>query len=1171
MAATSAAAAVAAGRLLCPVLKQAHQRCVSSQAAIRRTQLRASTSLAASVRSRARRQLPGVHYNGLARRPRCAQLRCMSTTEENDGAAGVATGVPAGEADEPAISELLEAVESNDDYAEQMEQWREQQKGQRIELKLGKPAPADSRLDVVYSDTVESELYAQLAQEEVDTEPPEIDYKMTVNLPETSFDLRANSTVREPEIQKWWDESGLYQRLYQNATGEVFTLHDGPPYANGSLHIGHALNKVLKDFINRYQILQGRKVRYVPGWDCHGLPIELKVLQSLKSEEKKNLTPVGIRKKAAEFAQKTVEEQKEQFKRYGILAEWDKPYLTMKPIYEAAEIGVFGKMYANGHIYRGLKPVHWSPSSRTALAEAELEYPDGHTSRSVYVAMQVEMMPEGFPEELKSEDLALAIWTTTPWTIPANAAIAINDRLKYAVVEVSSKTDDEGQVIVDTASWKSQHLIVAEDLVPALACTLRVNLEVKGVVSGSSLTGMQYRHPLFERTSSVVVGGDYITTAAGTGLVHTAPGHGQEDYITGQKYGLPLLSPVGDDGRFTEEAGPFVGKDVLSDGNAAVIDALAESGFLLKEYKYAHKYPYDWRTKKPTIFRATEQWFASVEGFRPAALAAISTVQWIPSQGENRITAMTTSRSDWCISRQRSWGVPIPAFYHKETREPLMNEVTIRHVQDIVREEGADAWWERSVAELLPEPYRSEADMYDKGMDTMDVWFDSGSSWAAVSAQRKNMNVPADLYLEGSDQHRGWFQSSLLTAVATIGVAPYKAVLTHGFVLDEAGKKMSKSLGNVVDPLLVINGGSNQKQQPAYGADCLRLWVASVDYTSDVLIGPGILKQVSESYRKYRNTLRYMLGNLNTYEPLKDKVQYEQLPRMDKYMLCRLSLLMDEVNDAYSKHQFYRLNQALQRFGIVELSNFYFDIAKDRLYTMSAASVGRRSCQTVLAAILSCMLRSLAPITPHMAEDAWQKLPFPGGQFDGQDRPTPDSIFEAGWAEVPEQWQALPQSELEFFSKLKTVRERVLKVLDLAREAKMIGASLEARVFVHVADADLLQQLKSMTSTAGGGNQVDELRYIFITSQASIVDSSDEVSAKCPEFCRTDEVEGVGAVTVGVAKAEGQKCKRCWNYSPKVGSVWEHYWLCERCLPFVTVRGRDPLMARPELQSTAAK
>lgn len=939
-------------------------------------------------------------------------------------------------------------------------------------------------------------------------------YKDTVNLPKTNFDMRANAAKREPEIQKFWQENKIYERLSENNPGELFILHDGPPYANGSLHIGHALNKILKDFINRYQLLQGRKVRYVPGWDCHGLPIELKVLQNMKSAERQNLTPLQLRQKAKEFALKAVDEQRESFKRYGVWGDWDNPYLTLKPEYEAAQIGVFGQMVLKGYIYRGLKPVHWSPSSKTALAEAELEYPEGHTSRSIYVAFPI----TGLSDAIKSQageflpDLSVAIWTTTPWTIPANLGVAVNPELSYAVVEVETS---------------SKYLIVATDSVERLSTTLGSQLTVKTTFKGKDLEHSTYRHPLFDRESPVVIGGDYVTTESGTGLVHTAPGHGQEDYMVGQRYGLPILSPVDDNGNFTEEAGQFAGLNVLGDGNQAVIDALLSAGSLLKEEPYVHKYPYDWRTKKPTIFRATEQWFASVEGFRDEALKAIASVKWIPPQGENRITPMVAERSDWCISRQRSWGVPIPVFYDEETGEPLLNEETIAHVQTIIASKGSDAWWELSVEELLPEKYRNNHRSYRKGTDTMDVWFDSGSSWAAVLEQRPELRYPSDMYLEGSDQHRGWFQSSLLTSVAVNNCAPYKTVLTHGFALDEQGRKQSKSLGNVVDPKIVIDGGKNQKEEPPYGSDVLRLWVSSVDYTSDVPLGKNILKQLADVRNKIRNTARFLLGNLHDFDPQKDAVPFEELSELDRYMLHRMTEVFNEITKAFESFQFFRFFQVVQNFCVVDLSNFYLDIAKDRLYISAPNSFRRRSCQTVLAIALENLARAIAPVLCHMAEDIWQYLPYK----------TPyKSVFESGWIQLDKQWYN-PEIAV-FWQQLRSFRTEVNKVLEQARVEKMIGSSLEAKVLLLVTDEKLRTSIKSLNTSNG----VDELRYLFITSQVELLDSPEALEGI--KYNLQSDTWGIGVV-----KAEGEKCDRCWNYSTHVGEFPQHPLLCERCVP----------------------
>jgi isoleucyl-tRNA synthetase len=938
-------------------------------------------------------------------------------------------------------------------------------------------------------------------------------YKDTVNLPQTDFDMRANASKREPEIQKFWQDEQIYEKLAQNNPKELFILHDGPPYANGSLHIGHALNKILKDIINKYKLLQGYKVRYVPGWDCHGLPIELKVLQSLKSSEKEGLTPLKLRQKAHDFALQTQKEQCEGFKRYGVWGDWENPYLTLQPEYEAAQIAVFGKMALKGYIYRGLKPVHWSPSSQTALAEAELEYPEGHTSRSVYVAFPITSVSTPVLTPFLP-NLSVAIWTTTPWTLPGNLAVALNPELNYSVVETS----------------ESNYLIVATDLVEKLADTLNRTLTIKATVKGLELEHTKYRHPLFDRESAILIGGDYVTTDSGTGLVHTAPGHGQEDYIVGQRYGLPILSPVDDKGNFTAEAGQFAGLNVLKDANEAIILALTEKGALLKEEAYQHKYPYDWRTKKPTIFRATEQWFASVEGFRELALEAIDSVRWIPATGKNRITSMVSERSDWCISRQRSWGVPIPVFYDEETNEPLLTEETINHVQAIFGVKGSNAWWELSVEELLPPSYRDNGRSYRKGMDTMDVWFDSGSSWNAVANARPELSYPADMYLEGSDQHRGWFQSSLLTSVAANGIAPYKTVLTHGFVLDEQGRKMSKSLGNVIDPNVIINGGKDQKKEPAYGVDVIRLWVSSVDYTNDVNIGQNILKQLVDIRNKIRNTARFLLGSLNDFDPVKDAVAYEDLPEIDRYMLHRISEVFTEVTAAFESFQFFRFFQTVQNFCVVDLSNFYIDIAKDRLYISDPNSFRRRSCQTVYAIALENLAKAIAPVLSHLAEDIWQFLPYKTPYL---------SVFESGWLNIDPAWNNRELADK--WAKFRQLRTEVNKVMETARNDKAIGASLEAKVLLYVPDETLQQELELFNNCDSlTGNKVDELRYLFLSSQVELVS---DISA-----IQTAEYKGESDfVSVGIVKADGEKCDRCWNYSTQVGKFADDPTICERC------------------------
>ncbi|XP_017971448.1 PREDICTED: isoleucine--tRNA ligase, chloroplastic/mitochondrial [Theobroma cacao] len=987
-------------------------------------------------------------------------------------------------------------------------------------------------------------------------------YKHTVDLPKTTFGMRANALAREPEIQKLWDDHQVFKRVVEKNDGGNFVLHDGPPYANGDLHMGHALNKILKDIINRYKLLQNYKVHFVPGWDCHGLPIELKVLQSLDQDARKDLAPLKLRAKAAKFAKATVKTQMSSFQRFGVWADWNNPYLTLDPEYEAAQIEVFGEMALKGYIYRGRKPVHWSPSTRTALAEAELEFPEGHVSRSIYALFRMVSSPstkDGLFEEF-FPDLCLAIWTTTPWTIPANAAVAVNAKLQYAVVEAKSFLEDVsisagnkkrrlGNVLKEP---KKPFFIVAYDLVPTLEAKWGIKLIIKKIFLGSDLENWRYVHPINNRECPVVIGGDYITTDSGTGLVHTAPGHGQEDYVIGLKYGLPIYSPVDDDGKFTEEAGEFSGLEVLGDGNIAVVKYLDEKMSILMEESYEHKYPYDWRSKKPTIFRATEQWFASVEGFRQAAMDAIGHVKWIPEQAENRISAMTSSRSDWCISRQRTWGLPIPVFYHVTSKEPLMNKETIDHIKSIIAQKGSDVWWYMKVEDLLPDKYCNKASEYEKGTDTMDVWFDSGSSWAAVLGKRGSLSFPADLYLEGTDQHRGWFQSSLLTSIATKGRAPYSSVITHGFVLDEKGFKMSKSLGNVTDPRTVIEGGQNHKDAPGYGADILRLWVSSVDYTGDVMIGPQILCQMSDIYRKLRGTLRYLLGNLHDWK-VESAVSYHELPMIDQHALFQLGNVVKNIREGYENYQFFKIFQIIQRFVIVDLSNFYFDVAKDRLYVGGIASFTRRSCQTVLAAHLLSLARVIAPILPHLAEDVWQNLPF---KYTLKDGSIAEFVFESKWPALNEKWLTLPAEEIDFWGKVLELRTEVNKVLEVARTGKLIGSSLEAKVYLHTSDATLASTLLEMCSA---NNDADTLHRIFLTSQVEVVASLGNELQNIPytgEYLVQED-----KVWIGVSRAEGSKCERCWNYSTQVGSFMEHPTLCGRCFSVVGIQPTPEMAA----------
>ena len=949
-------------------------------------------------------------------------------------------------------------------------------------------------------------------------------YKETLNLLQTDFGMRANATAREPELQSFWKKSGIDFELGLKNQGQTFTLHDGPPYANGPLHMGHALNKILKDIINKFQIMKGRKVLFVPGWDCHGLPIELKVLQSIDKKTRDSLTAIKLRKKAASYALKQVESQKIGFQRWGVWADWDNPYLTLNKEYEASQVRLFGEMVLKGYIYRGLKPVHWSPSSRTALAEAELEYPEKHISQSIYVAFQVRQISEDLKDFCKEKlgnlsldkfitSLKIVIWTTTPWTLPGNSAVSVNAKIDYVFAKSAGNI-----------------YILANDLVRHFEETIGVELIPLITVKGSYLEGILYKNPLFDRISPIVIGGEYITTDSGTGLVHTAPGHGIDDFNTGIKYDLPILCPVNEKGIMTSEAGEFEGLNVLKDANSAVIKALQDCGALLKELPYEHRYPYDWRTKKPTIFRATEQWFASVEGFRANALSAIETVKWIPDSGRNRINSMVKERGDWCISRQRTWGVPIPVFYEKDGKEILLNKETISHVYSLFLNHGADIWWELSEKDLLPPSYSSEGDRWKKGTDTMDVWFDSGSSWAAVTNSNKTLNYPADLYLEGSDQHRGWFQSSLLTSVAVNQKAPYKTVLTHGFALDESGRKMSKSLGNIIDPSVIINGGINKKQEPAYGADVLRLWVSSVDYSVDVPIGKNILRQTSDVYRKIRNTARYLLGNLYDFNPLEDSIAINQLPILDRWMLNRTSEVMDQITLAFDQYDFSRFFQIIQSFCVADLSSFYLDIAKDRLYVSSKYNYRRRSCQTVLSYIVETLSGLIAPVLSHMSEDIWQNIPY-----DLKEK----SVFQRGWPEVPILWK--DKSLCKPIHEIRILRSSVNRLLEDCRNKQEMGASLESAIRIDIRNKELERSIDWLNKN--GNPSVDNLRDWLLVSQLQI---GGEPWAEILLSQDTD----IGIIEI--SKARGEKCERCWHFENDTGKNIRSEKICSRCFDIVS-------------------
>jgi isoleucyl-tRNA synthetase len=922
----------------------------------------------------------------------------------------------------------------------------------------------------------------------------------SVNLPQTDFPMKANSAIRELDTQRMWDEKQIYRKnLQQRAQSEKFVLHDGPPYLSSSkIHIGTALNKILKDIVTKYKAQHGFYSPYVPGYDSHGLPIENAVLKDVKGG-RSAFSALELRRRCREFALSNLKGQEANFRRLGVWGDWEHPYVTLDPKFEAAQIRVFGDMAAAGYLYKGLKPVYWCANCETALAEAEVEYAD-HTSDSIYVRFDVkpgsrDKLPGFVPQD---KDVSFVIWTTTPWTLPANLGISLHPDFVYH--------------FVDTA--KHGIIILSEELKDSVLALLGdENAQSIGTVRGRELDRIEAQHPFIDRTSLVILG-DHVTAEVGTGAVHTAPGHGIEDFEVGNKYKLGVLSPVDNRGMYTDEAGKYAGLR-YDKANAVIIEDLKELGKLLHHSRFVHSYPHCWRCKKPVIYRATEQWFASVEGFRDQALKAIDTVKWIPASGRNRIYNMIENRSDWCISRQRAWGVPIPVFYCKKCNEPLMTSESINRVADVFAEEGSDAWWEHD-AEFFVKGLncgKCGESEFTKEVDIMDVWFDSGSTHASVLDQRPDLRgAPCELYLEGSDQHRGWFQSSLLTSVAVRGRAPYKTVLTHGFVVDESGRKLSKSLGNGVEPDDVI------KQ---YGADVLRLWVASVNYTDDIPIGKSMLVQLAEVYRKLRNTARFLLGNLHDFDPLSDRVSYDQLTDLDAYILHKLQKVVGEVILDFDRFEFFKYYQLLQNFCVVDLSSFYFDIVKDRLYTSGKKSRNRRSVQTVLYEVLQVLVRLLVPVTPHLAEDIWQHMP---PQLRGKEEsvlltefPIPKSEFEN------------PQLE-QFWEDLIDVRYTVNKALEQARASRKIGSSLEAQVKLHLED----HELKTKVSSLG-----DALAGFFITSQA-LVDGKGSADGALSEISEN-------GITVHVLQATGQKCPRCWKFTSDVGKNQTFSDLCVSC------------------------
>lgn len=916
-----------------------------------------------------------------------------------------------------------------------------------------------------------------------------MDYKDTLLMPKTAFPMRGNLPNREPEIQKEWEEQKIYEKVQKRTEGRpLFVLHDGPPFANGDIHIGHALNKILKDFIVRYKSMSGFHAPYVPGWDTHGLPIETALTKSGKVDRKK-MSVAEFRKLCEEYALKQIDRQREQFKRLGVRGDWDNPYVTLTKEYEAQQIKVFGEMAKKGYIYKGLKPVYWSPSSESALAEAEIEYHDKR-SPSIYVAFPIK---DG--KGVLEQDEKIVIWTTTPWTIPANLGISVHPDHEYSVVKVNGNK-----------------YVIASGLLETLQKELEwESYEVVRTLKGKDLEHVVAKHPLYDR-DSLVMCGEHVTLDAGTGCVHTAPGHGEDDFVVGQKYGLDVLCPVDDKGYMTDEAPGFEGL-FYDDANKAITEKLQEAGALLKLSFITHSYPHDWRTKKPVIFRATAQWFASIKDFREELLQAIKEVKWIPSWGETRIYNMVRDRGDWCISRQRAWGVPIPIFYG-EDGTPIITDETIEHISNLFRKHGSNIWFEWDTKDLLPEGFTSEHSPngeFTREMDIMDVWFDSGSSHQAVLVERDDAARPADLYLEGSDQYRGWFNSSLSTSVAVTGKAPYKGVLSHGFVLDGEGRKMSKSIGNIVVPNDVM------KQ---LGADILRLWVASVDYQADVRVSDKILKQVSEVYRKIRNTFRFLLGNTSDFDPNKDKIPFHELPELDQFMIVKLNEVVEKSLKGYDSYQFSNVYHVINNFCTVELSSFYMDIAKDTLYIEPKDSKSRRAIQTVMYETLVKLVKLVTPILPHTADEVWKHIPS-----------VEEESVQLTDMPIVEQYDDVEQL-VATWDKIMEVRNDVLKALENARNEKIIGKSLQAAI-----DLYPNEETKALLE------QVPSLNKLFIVSHSEIVDNLSAAPENAEKFAN---------VAIVVKKAEGETCERCWVVTPTVGENANHPTLCKSCAEIVT-------------------
>ena len=932
-----------------------------------------------------------------------------------------------------------------------------------------------------------------------------MDYKATLHLPKTSFPMKANLPQTEPQMLAWWEQIGIYKRLREAAADRPqWILHDGPPYANGNIHMGHVLNKVLKDVVVKSRTMLGFNAVYVPGFDCHGLPIEHQVDKELGLDKpgvdvRSAMDPVEKIRRCRAYAQKFVEIQSKEFQRLGVFGDWEHPYMTMTPAYEGVIAREFGRLVGRGLVYKGLKPVHWCMYCKTALAQAEVEYEDQRTP-SVYVTFPLVGQAPGVPREAR--DVALVIWTTTPWTLPANLAVAVHPEEDYVALDTGTAT-----------------LIVAAKLSEAFARVAKLERAREVArVAGAELVGLEYRHPWIDRTGKVGAG-DFVTMDSGTGLVHVAPGHGEEDYEFGRKHGLKIYNPVDDDGRFVADVEHFAGQTVW-DANAKIIALLRDRARLVAEVPLDHTYPHCWRCKNPTLFRATEQWFVALDqdGLRARTLDAIRRdVQWIPRWGEERIFNMVAHRPDWTLSRQRVWGVPIVAFYCRGCDALLLDQPVVDHVARIFGEgRGIEEWYVRPERELLPPDTRCRkcgGAEFRKGTDTLDVWFDSGCSHAAVLETRPELRWPAELYLEGSDQHRGWFHSSLLEAMATRGAPPYKAVLTCGFVVDGEGKKMSKSGGNAVKP---------DDSIAKYGAEVLRLWVAAEDYTEDIRLSTEIIDRLADAYRRIRNTYRFLLGNLADFDPARHRQSYTRLDEVDRWVLDRLARLIDRVVRAYEEYQFHTVFHSVHNFCAVDLSAQYLDIIKDRLYTSAADDPRRRAAQTACADILSALLRLMAPILTFTAEEAWRHAPGVHGE----------SVHLERFPEVPLEW--IDDRLKAEWDRLLEVRREVSKALETARARKLIGSGLEASVRVASAPEDIPGLLASKS---------DLLKTLFIVSRVEL--------SGVAEGAVVYESQEIPGLVIVVDRAPGRKCDRCWVWSERVGEDASHPTVCERCVPVI--------------------